>query len=82
MSFAVAVRGDGAAVQLHDGADDREPEPEPSHRAREPRVGLPKAVENVGQKGRMDAASVIGDDQLRMVIARAAPAPAPCRPEA
>ncbi len=40
------------------------PSPSPPTVPREPRVGLPKAVENVGQKGRVDAASVIGDDQL------------------
>ena len=57
----VALDRDGAAVQLDQMSHDREPEAEAAMTPRRGRVGLPEALEHVGQQLRTDAPAVVAD---------------------
>src|SRR5690606_8108486 len=52
---ACALCRNGAAMQLHQATNDREPEPEPAFAAIEPLSALREDVENPGKHERLDA---------------------------
>src|SRR5688572_1079468 len=60
-SFPLAVGADGAAMQLHQVANDRETESEAAVLASRAGIGLTEAVEDEREKRRRDADAGIGD---------------------
>jgi hypothetical protein len=60
----VAVRLDRSTVHLHEMAHDRESESEPAMRARTRGIPLPECIEDVRQKGGIDAAARVADAEL------------------
>ena len=68
---AAAVDADGAAVQLDDLADQREPEAQSAVAAARRRIGLPEAIEHVWQELGRDALAGVADGQARRSAPRA-----------
>ena len=64
----VAFRGDLAAVVGDDLADDREPEPEAFVQVLRSGVALAKALEHVGEEGRLDAAPGVADGDAELSL--------------
>src|SRR5215203_4011109 len=64
----LAVRLDGAAVQLHKVLRYREAETETAVRARRARVGLSIAIEEEGQELGRDPLPRVGDAQLDAIV--------------
>ena len=60
-AFAFALRVDAPVVQLHQALGNRESKAKPRH-ARDRRIGLAKALENVWQKLRADSLAGVFDD--------------------
>src|SRR5262249_60075331 len=64
LSNSRALRPDRAAMQLDEMTDDRETETEAALRPGRRRVGLPEALEDVRQKGGIDATTTVHDLDL------------------
>src|SRR6185503_13072711 len=66
MAETTAVRFDRSAMQLDQVSDDGEPQPEPTFGARARRIRLTKALEDVRQERRIDAATAVAHADLRL----------------
>src|SRR5205814_5049602 len=69
-SFAVARRGDAAAVELDDVLDDGQSEPEAAVRARRAAVALAEALEDQRKELAADALASIGDGDAHGIALR------------